>query len=108
MRSTSRNPINFVTEKLDSNRMVITTGRENFNDIAAHSKATTLKINVVSIKLNINQVGVTSVLRSIVMTSSQLTAHDSRIHADHLNHKIDDTEATTMTSFRSNNATDGC
>ena len=47
------NPINFITEKLDSNRMVITTGRENFNDIAANSKATTLKINVVSIKLNI-------------------------------------------------------
>ena len=47
------NPINFITEKFNADGVIITTGWENFHHISPYPKTTALKINIVTIKLNI-------------------------------------------------------
>ena len=48
--------VNLITEKFHSKSIFITAGRENFNHIATYTEFSALKINIVTLKLDINQV----------------------------------------------------
>ena len=50
------NAVNLITEKFDTKGMFITASRENFDYITTYTEFPTLEINVISLKLDINQI----------------------------------------------------
>ena len=48
------NTVNLITEKFDTKGVLITAGRENLDHITAYTEFSTLEINVISLKLDIN------------------------------------------------------
>ena len=48
--------VNLITEKFHTKGVFIAAGRENLNHITAYTEFPTLEINVISLKLDINQV----------------------------------------------------
>ena len=48
--------VNLITEKFHTKGVFIAAGRKNFDHITTYTEFPTLKINIVSLKLNINQV----------------------------------------------------
>ena len=48
------NSLDFITEKLNTKGVLITRGWENFDHIATHAEFTTLEVNVIALKLDIN------------------------------------------------------
>ena len=48
--------VNLITEKFDTKGVFIAAGRENLDYITAYTEFPTLEINVISLKLDINQV----------------------------------------------------
>ena len=50
------NTINLIAEEFNSISVLRVTGRENFNHIATHTKTSTLKVNVVTVILQVNQI----------------------------------------------------
>ena len=48
--------VNLITEKFDTKGVLITAGRKDFDHITTYTEFPTLEINVISLKLDINQV----------------------------------------------------
>ena len=50
------NTVNFITKKLYSKSMLITRSRKNFYYITTHPEFPPLKINIITLKLDIHQI----------------------------------------------------
>src|SRR5690606_25048812 len=47
--------VDFVAKKFDADRKVLFVGRENFDNVAAHTKCSAMKIDIVALILNVDE-----------------------------------------------------